>query len=106
MQLHGAAVRLASSARRAPLPVTEVTSMSETPTERNRRIFEEATARGEPVFVVRAQDVQSVAAIQCYRGLSVTNVDPDFVQALDDLAAEFQHWQRLHPSQMKLPDLR
>lgn len=80
--------------------------MPETPTERNRRIFEEATARGEPVFVVRAQDIQSVPTILVYREMSSANVDHSFVEALDDLAAEFTAWQRTNAAAMKLPDLR
>lgn len=78
----------------------------ETPTERNRRIFEEATARGEPVFVVRAKDFLGIGAIVAYANLADGHATPEFMAALNDLTREFHAWRQEHESELSLPDLR
>ena len=78
----------------------------ETPTERNRRIYEEATAQDEPVFVIRAKDLTSISAIMLYRELHAMNTSPGFNDALTDLIGDFREWQQAHTDQMKVPDLR
>jgi hypothetical protein len=91
--------------------------MSETPAQRNRRIFEEATAAGEPVFVVRAKDFHGPEAIVAYgrivqanHGLPLEAVDLERVeemqQALWSLFLDFAGWQASHRGQVKRPDVR
>lgn len=80
--------------------------MSETPAERNRRIFEEATAAGEPVFVIRAKDKWSVEAIYAYDRLVEDDVGSEFRAAIDDLVDDFARWRVDHVDQIKAPDVR
>jgi len=80
--------------------------MSETPTERNRRIFEEATGSGEPVFVIRAKDILGPAAILAYASLADDTATPEFMEALHDLEGEFHAWRAANPDEIKVPDLR
>jgi len=79
--------------------------MTETPTERNRRIFQEANANGEPVFVIRAKDRHAPAAILAY-GVIASDSGDEFCDALDDLVLEVERWQAAHPDLVKTPDLR
>lgn len=80
-------------------------STPETPTERNARIFHEATARSEPVFVIRAQDRYAVLAIQAYADL-LDNPDPQMIDALAARSLEVVAWQEANPTLIKYPDLR
>jgi hypothetical protein len=84
--------------------------MTETPTERNRRIFEDATAAGEPVFVLRAKDTYAPYAIEQYGGLVAAGegdrFDPAFGEALDAAVSRFHEWRRANPDSVKAPDLR
>lgn len=79
--------------------------MSETPTERNRRIYLDATAAGEPVFVIRAKDRHAPSAILAYAVIASDSGDA-FCDALDELVAEVEAWQAANPEQVKAPDLR
>lgn len=77
--------------------------MPETPGERNRRIFDEATAAGEPVFVVRGQDAAAVGVIGYY---ATRTRDPAMAEALDEVLSEFIAWQDANPGRVKRADVR
>lgn len=79
--------------------------MTETPTDRNRRIFREATEAGEPVFVIRAKDRHAPSAILAYATIASESGD-EFASALDELVNEVEDWQAAHPDAVKTPDLR
>ena len=82
----------------------------ETPAQRNARIFREAAASGEPVFVIRAKDILAVDALlaygELYGHLGVAGQDPAFVVALAELEADMRQWRNAHMAQLKVPDVR
>lgn len=82
--------------------------MVETPSERNRRIFADATARDEPVFVIRAQDRHAPYAVDAYVDLLdyQGTPDPAFSDALAGLRRDVVAWQADHPDLVKEPDVR
>jgi hypothetical protein len=81
--------------------------MAETPTERNDRIYREARAAGEPVFVLRAKDRLALDTIDAYGHTALTEgATDDFMDALLDVEREFATWRADNPDAMKLPDVR
>lgn len=64
--------------------------------------------QGEPVFILRAADAASIAAISAYRKVLAERdserVPDDFFSKLNAVIAEFAHWQVRNPSLVKLPD--
>jgi tryptophan 2,3-dioxygenase len=79
--------------------------MKESPTERNARIFKEATEAGEPVFVIRAKDLTAIDAIRAYTQLAEKSTY-EFLTALVELEDEFIEWRDNNPDKLKYPDLR
>lgn len=60
---------------------------------------------GEPVFVLRAQDVLSVLNMNHYLTLIETySPHSDQAQSITDMIGSFLSWQRANPSLVKLPD--
>lgn len=68
-------------------------------------IITKATDRGEPVFVIRAQDFVSVATIKIYAALCELNgCDRKFIHSIDSIVNEFQEWQVDNEHLVKKPD--
>lgn len=65
---------------------------------------------GEPVFILRAQDVLTVPAIARYRNLAAQIEDPEklpdseWFRGIDEVIGEFQKWQTDNPEKIKVPD--
>jgi hypothetical protein len=59
----------------------------------------------EPIFIIRAQDRVSVAAIEAYAHLNETEGnDPTFMDNLRQVADQFNHWQVEHSHLVKRAD--
>jgi hypothetical protein len=59
---------------------------------------------GEPVFVVRAQDVLSIPAIVQYAALAKAIGQDELCRQVQAAALEFADWQRDNPGMTKVPD--
>ena len=70
-----------------------------------RAVDESNLKPGEPIFVIRAQDVSSADGIDAY-GLSATwkGATIEFQESVNKRAREFREWQRLNPKYVKRPD--
>jgi hypothetical protein len=61
--------------------------------------------RGEPLFVLRGQDVATPDAIKNYREVAAfRGARIDFQQAVADRERDIREWQRLNPDSVKVPD--
>lgn len=66
------------------------------------RATREPIPNDEPVFVLRAKDVNAVYAIMHYRSLCLGN--PDHYAAVDARVGDFLRFKEQHPDRMKKPD--
>lgn len=59
----------------------------------------------EPIFVIRAQDDLSTAALARYRNFAEgAGCSDEFVDGLDEVVREFEGWRQDHPTLTKKPD--
>lgn len=60
---------------------------------------------GEPLFILRAQDVTVVPVIRFYGTSALAaGATPEFVQHVNEDAYEFEQWQEANPGRVKIPD--
>ena len=59
---------------------------------------------GEPVFVLRSQDVLAVPAITQYARLAVQIGEYELSRQVQAAALEVAEWQAAHPDLVKVPD--
>jgi len=70
-----------------------------------RNILEKALSRNEPVFVVRAQDKLSIAAINMYLLAAYFSDMPDKQYTeIYKIHEDFEKWQKENPDKVKMPD--
>ena len=55
----------------------------------------------EPVFIIRAKDVISVAVLEFYRGMCS---DTNHADVVDGRVEQFRDWQQSNPDLVKIPD--
>lgn len=59
----------------------------------------------EPVFIIRAKDRSSIAAIMCYAvGARALGADQSFIDDINASVRRFDAWQKANRSQTKVPD--
>lgn len=69
-------------------------------------ILEKATARNEPVFVLRAQDLLSMCALSAYVNAAAVNgeISSEQYEELSTIYNQFQDWQDNNSNLVKIPD--
>ena len=68
-------------------------------------IITRASERGEPVFVIRAQDFCSTATLKLYAALCDLNgYDKRFLHSIENVMLEFKDWQQENEHLIKKPD--
>ena len=59
---------------------------------------------GEPIFVLRAQDLTAPSIIRSWLGRNLATLAPEKVQETRGLLQSMEEWQRAHPDLAKQPD--
>lgn len=68
-------------------------------------VIHKAKKNNEPVFVIRAQDKCSIDAINAYlNSCAMENCSEGFVAEIVSIVDEFEEWQNLNKSKVKIPD--
>jgi hypothetical protein len=69
------------------------------------RTIDQIVRPDEPVFIIRAQDAISIAAIVAYAAHARNVGARDVAMEAQDVALQFQAWQFDNPEKVKVPDL-